>query len=78
MKKPELTPLDPTSPRTKQVTKIPMPQLYPQSMEDDVYIRPDNDSVYVPIDILNRPIEQSFIENSIQNLVQNEDTENSN
>jgi hypothetical protein len=27
-----------------------MPQLYADRMEDDVYIRPDNDSIYIPVE----------------------------
>lgn len=45
MKKPEQTPLDPTTPRTKKVNQIPMPKLYPESMEDDVYSEINLDKV---------------------------------
>lgn len=78
MKEPNKIPLDPSTPKAKEVKKYPLNKLYPQSMEDDVYVRPDNDSVYVPVDILKRPVEESFIENIIHNLENNEDTENSN
>ena len=41
------------TPTAKDVKKIPMPSLenqqYDISMNDDVYIRPDNDSIYKPI-----------------------------
>lgn len=44
MKEPERIPLDPSTPKTKSVNKIPLPKIYPDTMIDDVYI-PDNDSV---------------------------------
>jgi hypothetical protein len=49
MKKPQNIPLNPDAPRSKKVETTPMPQLYADRMEDDIYIRPDRDSVYVPI-----------------------------
>lgn len=54
MKEPNKIPLDPSTPKTKEVNKYPLNKLYPQSMEDDVYIRPDKNSVYTPI---NNPLE---------------------
>lgn len=51
MKEPEKIPLDPTTPKAKEVKKYPLNKLYPQTMEDDVYIRPDNDSIYTPIEL---------------------------
>jgi hypothetical protein len=77
MKEPQKIPLDPSTPKAKQVKQLPLRGLYPEAMHDDVYIRPDNDSVYIPVDILNKPVEQSFIENSINNLDKNEDSKNS-
>jgi hypothetical protein len=58
MKEPKQIPLDPDAPRSKKVDTTPMPQLYIDSMEDDVYIRPDNDSIYAPIR-KNKPDENS-------------------
>lgn len=78
MKEPQKIPLDPSTPKAKQVRQLPLPGLYPEAMHDDVYVRPDSDSVYVPVDMLKRPVEQSFIENITNNLENNEDTENSN
>ena len=49
MKKPQNIPLNPDAPRSKKVEITPMPQLYLDRMDDDVYIRPDNDSIYVPV-----------------------------
>ena len=49
MKKPQNIPLNPDAPRSKKVEPTPMPQLYADRMDDDVYIRPDSDSIYVPI-----------------------------
>jgi hypothetical protein len=41
------------TPTSKDVKKIPMPpinkDMYDISMQDDIYIRPDNDSMYTPI-----------------------------
>jgi len=48
MKEPERIPLDPSTPKAKSVTKIPLPKIYPEAMIDDVYM-PDNDSIYVTI-----------------------------
>jgi|LakMenEpi03Aug12_release.lakeMendotaPanAssembly.Ray.scaffolds.fasta_scaffold5395474_1 hypothetical protein len=72
MKEPERTPLDPTTPRAKKVTPIPMrSQLYPEAMTDDIYY-PDSDSVYTPIknnlDKINKVLDE----------ISNEDSENSN
>lgn len=42
-----------TPPSSKDVRKIPLPPINPNQydidMSDDIYIRPDNDSVYKPI-----------------------------
>jgi hypothetical protein len=42
------------NPSTKDVVKIPLPPLnsnkYDIDMTDDIYIKPDNDSVYKPIE----------------------------
>jgi hypothetical protein len=70
MKKPEQTPIDPKAPRSKQVTQIPMPKLYPESMDDDVYC-PDSDCMYTPInklDKINKLLDEAY----------NEDSQNSN
>lgn len=48
MKEPNKIPLDPSTPKTKEVNKYPLNKLYPQSMEDDVY---------TPI---NNPLETKF------------------
>ena len=66
MDKPKQIPLNPETPKAKQVKTYRMSPLYPESMSDDVYIRPDNDSVYTPI------------QDSIKNLETHEDSENSN
>jgi hypothetical protein len=50
MKEPKHIPLNPEAPRSKKVETTPMPQLYADRMEDDVYIRPDNDSIYIPVE----------------------------
>jgi hypothetical protein len=56
MNKPEPTrlKLNPETPSSKNVNKIPLPPMnqdrtYDIGMKDDVYIRPDNDSIYVPV-----------------------------
>jgi hypothetical protein len=51
MNKPNPKPIDPETPRAKSVKSYSLNQLYPESMEDDVYIKPNNHSVYVPIDL---------------------------
>ena len=40
------------TPSAKDVKKIPLPPIhqYDIDMIDDVYIKPDNDSIYTPID----------------------------
>jgi len=70
MTEPNKIPLDPSTPRAKDVKKYPLKKNYPQTMEDDVYIRPDNDSVYVPIDLdkINETLDKAA----------NEDSENGN
>lgn len=50
MKEPNKIPLDPSTPKAKDVKKYPLTR-YPEAMEDDIYIKPDNDSVYTPIDL---------------------------
>jgi len=37
MKEPKKIPLDPFTPKVKNVKTIPMPSLYPEGMADDVY-----------------------------------------
>lgn len=70
MKEPNPKPIDPETPRAKSVKSYRLTQLYPQAMEDDVYIRPDNDSVYKPIELekINKTLDKAA----------NEDSENSN
>jgi hypothetical protein len=52
MKEPKRIKLSET-PTAKDVEKIPLPPINPNqydiNMTDDVYIRPDNDSIYTPI-----------------------------
>ena len=36
MKEPNRIPLDPSTPRIKEVKTIPMPSVYPEPMKDDV------------------------------------------
>ena len=36
MQEPERIPLDPSTPRVKNVKTIPMPSIYPENMRDDV------------------------------------------
>jgi hypothetical protein len=48
MKEPERIPLDPSTPRAKDVKRIPLPKIYPEKMTDDLY-RPDRDSIYTNI-----------------------------
>lgn len=70
MNKPNPKPIDPETPRAKVVKSYKLDKLYPQSMEDDVYIRPDNDSIYTPIELdkINKTLDEAS----------NEDSENSN
>ena len=37
MQEPSKIPLDPSTPLVKNVNTIPMPSIYPDKMEDDVY-----------------------------------------
>jgi len=57
MRKPEPTPLDPTTPRSKKVTPIPMPKLYPEAMSDDVYY----------LDQINKKLDEISNENNSEN-----------
>jgi len=57
MNKPEPTrlKLNPETPTAKKVNNIPLPPLnkdyiYDINMKDDIYIRPDNDSLYKSVD----------------------------
>lgn len=47
MKEPTKIPINPNTPKAKDVKKIPMPPLRPMNFED---IMPDNDSVYTTIE----------------------------
>lgn len=69
MKEPKRIPLDPSIPKAKDVKKYPLVN-YPEPMEDDIYIRPDSDSVYTPIELdkINKTLDE----------VSHEDSENSN
>lgn len=49
MKEPKKIPLNPETPKVKNVDKIPMPPLYRQQWD----IMPDNDSIYVKKDLEN-------------------------
>lgn len=47
MQEPKRIPLDPSTPKPKEVKKIPMPALsskkqYPDGMKDDVYVKEEN------------------------------------
>jgi len=66
MKEPQKIPLDPSTPKAKQVKQLPLRGLYPEAMHDDVYIRPDNDSVYKPIDLdkINETLDKAANEDS--------------
>jgi len=37
MQEPKRIPLDPSTPTVKNVKTIPMPSIYPEGMDDDVY-----------------------------------------
>ena len=45
MKEPERIPLDPSTPKIKNVKTIPMPKLYPDSMQDDVFSSTTDESL---------------------------------
>lgn len=66
MKEPNKIPLNPETPKSKDVNKTPMPALYRKHWD----IMPDNDSVYNPteLDEINRTLDKAA----------NEDIENSN
>jgi len=66
MDKPNLKPIDPETPRAKSVKSYPLEKLYPQSMDDDVYIRPDRDSIYTPIELekINETLDKASDEDS--------------
>lgn len=49
MKEPNKIPLNPETPKSKDVAKIPMPPIYKSQWD----IMPDNDSVYVKKDLEN-------------------------
>ena len=49
MEEPNKIPLNPETPKSKNVKKIPMPPLYRQQWD----IMPDNDSIYVKKDLEN-------------------------
>ena len=48
MKEPKKIPLDPSTPRAKSVQSLPLNKIYPEKMQDDLYV-PDRDSVYILI-----------------------------
>lgn len=70
MNEPSKRPLDPSTPKSKEIKKYPLNQIYPEPMSDDVYIKPDRDSVYTPINLDKI--------NETLNKIANEDSENSN
>lgn len=70
MNKPNPRPINPETPRAKAVKSYPLNNIYPDSMQDDVYIRPDNDSIYTPIKL--EKIKETL------DKVPDEDSENSN
>jgi hypothetical protein len=49
MKEPKKIPLDPSTPKAKSVKLFPLNKIYPEKMQDDIYM-PDNDSIYTKID----------------------------
>lgn len=66
MNKPNPKPINPETPRAKCAKSYPLNTTYPDSMQDDVYIRPDNDSVYTPIDLdkINKTLDQAANEDT--------------
>jgi hypothetical protein len=70
MNKPNPKPINPETPRAKCAKSYPLNTTYPDSMQDDVYIRPDNDSIYTPIELekINETLDKA----------PDEDSENSN
>lgn len=66
MDKPNPKPIDPETPRAKSVKLYPLDKLYPQSMQDDVYVRLDNDSVYTPIELekINKTLDEAANEDN--------------
>lgn len=69
MSEPNPQPIDPTTPRAKSVKSYRLDQLYPQSMEDDVYVKPNTDGLGCKpnFDDLNKLLDEA----------DNEDSENS-
>ena len=62
MKEPQRIKLDPETPSNKDVNKIPMPKLYPDPIQDDLYSESDK------LEKINKLLDDAH----------NEDTENSN
>lgn len=61
MQEPERIPLDPTTPRTHKPKSYPLKPISNENVDIDYY-RPDNDSVYTPINNTKKyQIEEDFI-----------------
>jgi hypothetical protein len=68
MKEPKKIPLDPSTPRSKEVKKYPL-QKKDTPLADDTYVRPDNDSIYTPtiLDKINKLLDESYDEDNSKN-----------
>lgn len=64
MKEPEKIPLDPTTPKAKQVKQIPMPQLYPESMRDDLC---SSEDLKKHLDQINKILDETAHEDNNEN-----------
>lgn len=57
MPEPKKIPLNPETPKARDVNKYPMPKLYPQPMEDDVYTP-------IELDKINKTLDEASNEDS--------------
>lgn len=64
MKKPTQTPIDPNAPRTKQVKQIPMPQIYPEAMNDDLC---SSEDLKKHLDQINKILDETAHEDNNEN-----------
>ena len=64
MKEPGKIPLDPTTPKAKQVKPIPMPKLYPDSIMDDLC---SSDDLKKHLDQINKILDETANEDNNKN-----------
>lgn len=64
MKEPEKIPLDPSTPKAKKVKQIPMPQIYPEAMNDDLC---SSEDLKKHLDQINKILDETANEDNSEN-----------